>query len=480
MYNLYYIEHITGAEIMNRFFWLVLSVVPVFFSCPAIAASSVSPVSISLQEALNISMEQNNEIKAAREQEEAARQALASARGLYYPRIDAEGRYTRLNDNINLDVNDVRTALIAANTATALAVSGNPAVAGAVHNALEAQLPQFNMRMQDKDYFNFTVSAVQTIYAGGRIHAANSAKKAALYNAERNTAATREKITAEVTEGYYRLKLAERVAAIRKEAREGIENHDNTAARLEEQGMISRASRMRAQVALADAEREETKSVRDKELASILLANLLAVESSSFTLTTDFGVPVRPEPVEFYINRAVSSNSTLNMLAGSSKQLKAARTAADGKRLPSLAAFGKYELYKHDLTALEPDWAAGLVLKIPIFSGLSDYRESREIEAKQQALDRLAENAREQIKTLVRKYHHDMLAAKEEYEALAKAEELAAENLRLNRISFEQGTGTSLDVIDAQLSLSRVRVDRCRTLFDYEKARAGLLRACGE
>lgn len=465
---------------MNKIFWLVLSALPAFFISPALAESSVKPVPISLEEALNISMKQNNEIKAAREQEEAARQSLASVKGLYYPQIDAEGRYTRLNDSINLDVNDIRTALIAANSATALAVSGNPAVAGAVHNALEAQLPQFNMRMQDKDFFNFTVSAVQTIYAGGRINAANAAKKAALYNAERNTAAARSKITAEVTEGYYRLKLAERVAAIRREAREGIESHDNTAARLEEQGMISRANRMRAQVALADAGREETKSVRDTELASILLANLLAVESSSFTLTTDFSVPSAPEPVEFYINKALSSNSALNILEGTSEQLKAAQTAADGKRLPTLAAFGKYELYKHDLTALEPDWAAGLVLKIPIFSGLSDYRESQEIEAKQQALARMTENAKEQIKTLVRKYHHDMLAAKEEYEALAKAEELAAENLRLNRISFEQGAGTSLEVIDAQLSLSKVRADRCRTLFDYEKARAGLLRACGE
>lgn len=461
---------------MKKLLLFVVSLLPAAIVCPAFAG----PSSISLDEAVQLSFKQNKEIKAALEQEEAARQDLRSARGMYFPKIEAEGRYVRINDPISLDVNGIRSALIASNAATAFAATGgNAAIAAAVRNSLESQLPSFDMRLQDQDYFNFSISAVQTIYAGGRIHAANSAKKAALASAERASAAAKEKITAEVTEAYFRLKLAERVAQIRKEAREGIASHDDMARKLQEHGMIPKASRMRAQVALANAEREEKKSLRDEELAAILLANLLSVEQSSFTLTTDFFMPEEPASADSYIAQAIASNSVLNSLGYVKKQLAAAHSAEKGKMFPTLAAFGKYELYKHDLTALEPEWAAGLMLKIPLFSGLSDYSSSKAIEAKRGAIGSIAENAERQIKTLVRKLHHDMLAAKEEYESLGKAEELAEENLRLNSLSFSEGMATSLEVIDAQLALSKAKTDRCRALYDYAVARAELMRSCG-
>lgn len=460
---------------MNVIFCLLSVLLSLFLTAPLYAAQA----GLSLDEAIIISMGRNKEIKAAAKQEEAARQALYSARGMYYPQINAAGSYTRLNDNINLDINNVRSVIIAANSASALITSG-AAAASAVQNALEAKLPQFNMRVQDEDYFNFTLSAVQTLYAGGRINAASAAKKAALASAERNTKAAKEKIKSEITKGYFRLKLAELVSQIRKEAFNGISGHDDKARQMQEQGLISKANRLRASVALAEAMREEKKALRNEELASILLANLLTVEYSSFTLTTDFSIPEMPEPVEMYVKKALSSNSTLNILDNSIAQAEAAFKASRGKILPSLAAFGKYELYKQDLTMLEPNWAAGFMLKVPIFSGFSDYRETREISAKKAALEQLNSNAKEQIKTLVRKLHHDILAAKEEYEALASSEELARENLRLNQLSFEQGAGTSLEVIDAQLALSKVRTERCRALYDYSVAKAELAMVCGE
>lgn len=468
---------------MNKFIFFLL-----IFSMSAAANAQTGvpesqPMEISLESALEMSLANNREIMAARAQEDAARNAAAAARGMYFPKIDAEGRYTRINDPINIDLTPLRSAIIGASARTAYIASGNNAAAeAATMGAVSAMLPesQFSLAVQDDEFYNFSITAVQPIYAGGRIRAANAARQAELSAARRNTAAAREKIFAEVTEGYFRLKLAEKVARIRRDAREGIAAHDDNAKKLFEQGMISHANRMRAQVALADAEREEKKAYRDEELAAILLANLMTVEISSFTLSTDFAQPAEPAPVEKYINKALSANVALNIIETNRERLAAAKKASDGKRLPTLAAFGKYELYKQDLTLLEPEWAAGLSLNIPIFSGLSDYKESRQIKAQQQALEKIDENAREQIKTLVRKYHHDMLAAKEEYEALEKAEKLAEENLRLNRLSFKHGTGTSLEVIDAQLALSKVKTDRSRALFDYAKAAAELKRVCGE
>jgi outer membrane protein TolC len=73
-----------------------------------------------------------------------------------------------------------------------------------------------------------------------------------------------------------------------------------------------------------------------------------------------------------------------------------------------------------------------------------------------------------------------MSKALEQYNSLASAIGLARENLRVRTRAFEEGLGTSLDVVDARLALSRVRLERLLAGYDYDVALAGLLEACGQ
>lgn len=435
---------------------------------------------ISLDDAIRISLERNNEIKSAKAKEQASHYGLLSAKGRFYPQINAEGKYTRLNEDINLDINPIRSAMIASNVATYMYGGGTASGAAALNNSLETSLPSFNMRVQDEEYFNFSVSAVQTLYAGGRIRAGAEVKKAEYLSAVRNTAYVVENITSQVVDAYFKLKLAKQVSEIRQEVYEGMKEHDVTALRLFTEGMISKANRMRASVALSEADRELKKSKREEELAGIFLANLLNVDISDFNLKTDFIKPDGQKDVNEYLQKAVVSNSALNMLAFSKQELSAAQKASYGKLLPTIAAFGKYEVYKQDLTILEPEWAAGLAVNVPLFSGLSDYNADKEVKSKQAALSDYTENVKEQIKTLVRKHHHEILAAKEQYESLGVSLDLAMENLRLNKLSFSEGVTTSLEVIDAQLALSKVKTERYKALYEYASSLAKLLNLCAD
>lgn len=448
-------------------------------SCTGARAAELPAGPLTLEAAVNIALQRNNDIKAARGSESAARHALNSSYGAFLPHLNAEGKYTRLNGPIDLDLNAIRSAIISADAATALVVSANPATAAGVTTALNGALPAFTMRVQDESYYNLTLSAVQTIYAGGRLAAAASAKKAAFNSAERSSAASVERVAADVVSSYFRLLLARRSTEIRQEVLAGMKDHDYTAQKLFEQGMISKANRMRAGAALAEASREAAKAGRDEELAGILLGNLLNVEVSSFTLGTDFFAPVPAPELPTLIARAMASNPALNMLDQSAKQLEAKRKAAKGAMLPSVFAFGKYEAYKADLTALEPEWAAGIGVKMSLFSGMSDYEDIQEAAAQKEALARFTDGARELVKTQVRKCHHDMLTAAEQYESLGVSLELAEENLRLNKLSFAQGVCTSLEVIDAELALGKVKTERYKALYDYASALAELLRATG-
>ena len=59
-------------------------------------------------------------------------------------------------------------------------------------------------------------------------------------------------------------------------------------------------------------------------------------------------------------------------------------------------------------------------------------------------------------------------------------QEQADEALREARARAEAGTGTQLDVLDAETSLTQARTTQIQALHDYAVARARLERAIGE
>lgn len=73
-----------------------------------------------------------------------------------------------------------------------------------------------------------------------------------------------------------------------------------------------------------------------------------------------------------------------------------------------------------------------------------------------------------------------MINYKTQYEKLNSTLKLAEENLRMNEKRFETGMSTSLEVIDARLSLERVKIDRLLSLYQYYNSMVNLLLAAGK
>ena len=91
----------------------------------------------------------------------------------------------------------------------------------------------------------------------------------------------------------------------------------------------------------------------------------------------------------------------------------------------------------------------------------------------------LAQDTRRNLDTLISQLHHETAKAVEAFDALESAVDLALESLRVRRRAFEEGLATSLDVVDAELSLARIRIERLDALYRFDTALAGLLQAAG-
>ena len=66
------------------------------------------------------------------------------------------------------------------------------------------------------------------------------------------------------------------------------------------------------------------------------------------------------------------------------------------------------------------------------------------------------------------------------FPAGGKTEELAKESLQDQQKAFDAGMGTSLAVVDAQLSLSRLRLATLKANYEAVMSLVGLLETCGE
>ena len=464
---------------MKRYITTLLCI---FFS---FNASLYAEYSLTLSEALKCALANNELINAAAKTKEVSEYHLKSARGKHYPNVYVEGSVNKINDSISLNLNDARSAIIGASVATFQAATTysehpqpDPVVAG-FKQQLEQGLPDFDMKFQDDLFYKLTAAVVWPLYTGGKIAANSQAKKAELAISEMEYTKTLNSTITSVIESYFRAKLAQEARNIRQDYLDDIIQHKDNAEKLFKVGMISKANQLRAEVALADATREYQKSERDLELALVVLSNIIGVDLDKVNLITDFGKIDYVRETDYYEDIAYSNNLTLKDMQQKKDMLNQKKKAIRGNFLPTIAAFGKYEIYKDDLTLFEPEWVAGLNARLDIFKGGEDYDEYKAYSKQIEVLDLYIQNANKMIDTAVKKYHHEAQAALEQYESLKSSQDLTEENLNLYKKSFKEGLATSIEVIDAELALEKVRLEQSQALFDFNVAYAKLMDICG-
>jgi outer membrane protein TolC len=441
---------------------------------------SAEAAGLTLENAVQIALSKNAELRASEKVVQGAEYDVRSSYGKFLPQVDVEGSYTRLDAPLEIQMDDMRTAIIAADAATLQATGANPLVVAGLKNALNAALPPFTLQIQKETYYNATASLVQPLYTGGKLVANTKARKADLRIAREQSRFVRNQVVIDVVTSYCRVQLMKDIVATRKETVEGIQQHQNNAEKLFHEGLLSKAGKMRVDVALAEAKREYAKSLRDQELAIILLNDALGTDVGNCALVTPLGMPGGWKDVERYVAAGASNNPNLRVLAEKKELLKQKYTAAYANFLPQVAVFGDYALYQKDLTVFDPQWAAGVAVKINLFDGVADRNAMQATKREIGAIDLYAENAANLVRTGIRKYYHDFETAREQYESVQVSRELAEENLRLNRLSFREGVAPVVDVIDAELSLGKVKVEQSKAQNDYAVALVNLMGTVGD
>lgn len=126
------------------------------------------------------------------------------------------------------------------------------------------------------------------------------------------------------------------------------------------------------------------------------------------------------------------------------------------------------------------NWSAGLKFTLPIFEGFSTKAKVDAAKARffQSYLDK--DNLVDQIAVDIRQACLNLAEAEAIILSQKDNIEEAREALRISEVSYDNGVGTNLDVLDAQTSLAQIQKNLADGIYDYLMAKAFLDRSRGE
>ena len=415
---------------------------------------------LSFRDALAVVRQHNQQLRAADAQVDRSRAARAAERGLYFPSVSASGLYAHMNDRLFVDLNGLRPLLS----------SLNPAV----------PIPPLQATVLRNDPYKASLTARWTVFAGGGILAANRAAQAGVVVAEQERRGTEQGVTTELVDRYFKRRLAADVLEVRRQAFETFTRHLDDARRLKAAGQIARTDELRAEVAHAEADRELKKAARDVDLASVALRSTLGNEVEAMP-TTPLALITGLEPRTTFAAAADSGNATIGRLAALREQARQGVRSARAELFPSISVFGTHELFEGRLNSTtDPKWIVGGGARWELFDGFGRVNRLRSARHLEEAVGFEHQRAKDDVATLVQQRYDEYESALEQYQSLETTVALAQESLRSERKAYEAAVGTSLDVIDAELSLSRAQVDRLNALYDLDLSLARLLEASGQ
>jgi outer membrane protein TolC len=182
------------------------------------------------------------------------------------------------------------------------------------------------------------------------------------------------------------------------------------------------------------------------------------------------------------IQDALAYRSDLKSLAINKDIAQLAFHMAEVKNRPTLSLLGNYR-YTSPATGedeWEKNWDISLVMSFPLFdSGRNEaFIKQRKSQFKQVEL--AIEQLEKMIELEVKKAFWDMQSAQEALLAQEKNIEQAEEVLSIAEGRYKSGTITQVEVLDANLALTRARLGCTKALYDYNLARASLMKAIGK
>ena len=411
---------------------------------------------IRLEEAVELSLENNPELAAAGYDARAAEARRDAAAGARLPELSAQGAYTHHLDD---------QRLVPARGNGELGVFSDQLAAG----DLVLRMP---------------------LFTDGRLRNEVRAAELLSQSAVHRMARTREELVFNVTSVFYGILTQEKLIESLKSSRQALAGHLARVNDLIEAEKAARVDRLRTEVRLADVDERRVRQENTLAVSHRVLANLMGIAATSGSLEVEGDLDDRAFPAIPLEQATAGALSNRPDYLAARRELEAQARRVDIARAghaPTVSLLGSYG----------GRWAAGaserpvgsddsedvgqigVGVEIPLYQGgriqARVNEERARLGAAQERLRKLELQVRLEVETALL----DLGSASQRVQTLRKSVEQAEESLRIERQKYELGRGAIVDVLDAQAALLEAETNYYRALADVHVARAQVDLAMG-
>ena len=434
---------------------------------------------LSLEEALEMTLSDNPAIRAAEFNRRAAQQERRAAIGLRMPQIGITGSYAYLGKDIEIDLNNMKAPV--QNLAGQILQSGMipsdyiPSISQMLSGAMAAS---WALPLQDRSLGFVGGDVTVPLWMGGKINAANRAARINEQTARSQGIQQRNALVSELVERYYGLALAQQVVVVRQQVVDGVRKHLEDAAALEAQGMISRSEKLYVEFKMSEAERDLQNAQSQVETIAAALNSTIGRTDDYLPVTAMF-ILERIEPLDHFRTLAAERNPLLDQVDQKRRLAYEGVRAQRSSFLPQVVAMGGMSFYDYQVSKVLPRWAVGVGVNFKLFDGLN--REYKYSAAKQtvRRVEALQDKAGNDISVLVEKLYNQMENYRTQMASIEASLAFAEEYLKTKNAAFLEGMSSSTDLIDAELNLAKVKTERIEAAYRYDVSLAQLLEAAG-
>ena len=444
----------------TRSFLLLISAVLILVSP---AGTCRAQERLTVDRAVQIALENSLQRRMAAKDVEIADEGLARARAEFGPTVTLQGGLYRYNDTPSIV--QTNQGLVKLNNALSAITSG--------------QVPEASLPSDSRTYYGGQIKVTQPLYTGNKLTATRCLAQANLENARKNLDASNNNLALSAQKAFYTVILSRRMAGAMDEAVESMTGHVQEATAYHDQKIVPKLDLLRAEEKLADLKQQQLYAHNNVDLAQTSLNYVLGVDMDT-RYTYDDTPQTLPMPRDLgaCIETGMENRPEIGAVAAQIQMAKKQIAIAQSDHLPTLALVG--EAHRYEPENEDPSAQIGIVASIDLFdSGRTSHKKAQAARGLEKA--RIAKKQLFRgIRLEVEKAYHNAQAALKSIDVAQKSLDTAQEALDAARTRYRVGLSTSLERLDAEVSLTRAKTNYIHALSMYNIAVCELERAMGK
>jgi outer membrane protein TolC len=281
----------------------------------------------------------------------------------------------------------------------------------------------------------------------------------------------------QVKQAFYAVLMAEKSLEVVSEVYNNAQkNYEKTLQRFNV-GKASEVERLRAQVTMMNAEPSVSSAANAVLLANWQLKAVMGIDlGTEIEVVGDLNDYTETMLAPYISEDDLSSNSTLLQLDIQNRMLESTIKMQKNQYIPTLAASINYNYSAMGDETLRwfPSSTAAVSLSIPVFDGFQKRFNIKQTKVSKNMLELQREDTERNLRIAIRNYNDQMALCIKNYQAANATVEVAQKSYDISEKMYEVGKATMIELNDAQVSLMQSQLTQAQAVYNFMVTKASL------